>query len=416
MSINQPGGESTLTASPPLQSASDSNRVRLCVIATIGRSIQVLYAGRLEYFAANGFDVTVVCASSELDEAIRARGVRLHTVPLTRAITPWKDWRALRRLYHFLRAERFDVVEVSTPKAALLGSLAARWAGSPCVIHVLRGLAYQGQRRPLRWLLRPSTRIPCRFSDVTIAVSPSVREEACRDGIADPARIVVLGAGSANGVDLQCFSPERRALGSAVREKYRLDADAVVVGFVGRLTRDKGIEELAEAFRRLAGNVLEVALLLVGDYEDRDRPADRTIEFLSNDPRVRHVSWQSDVVPFMAAMDVMVLPTHREGLANVLLQAGAMGIPTVTTDATGARDAMVDGITGLRVRVGDVDGLARAISRLANDPALRDAMGRAGRAWVSEHFDQQHVWRMYVEEYRRLAMAKAHDRRLQQPA
>jgi len=378
-------------------------RIRLCVIATIGKSIQILYAGRLEFFMANGFEVTVVCASSELDDAIRARGVRLFTVPFTRAITPLQDLRALVRLYRFLRREHFDLVEVSTPKAALLGSVAARLARSRPIVHVLHGLAYQGKRGLLGWILRASTRIPCTLSDVTLSVSPSVRDEACKDGIAAPARICVLAEGSANGVDLERFSLQRRALGAEVRRKHGIASDAAVIGFVGRITRDKGIEELAAAFRALSTEFPKAVLLLVGDYEDRDRPADSTIDLLSTIASVRHVGWQADVVPFMAAMDVLVLPTYREGLGNVLLEAAAMGIPTVTTDATGARDAVVNGVTGLTARVGDAVGLREAVARLLRDAALREAMGRAGRHWVSEHFDQRHVWQLQVEEYRRLA-------------
>jgi len=403
MQPEQAGNLSTADSAAPPSVAAALPSIRLCIIATIGKSIQVLYAGRLEFFMANGFEVTVVCASSELDEAIRARGVRLHTVPLTRAITPWTDLRAVCRIYRFLRGGRFDIVEVTTPKAALLGALATRLARCPCLIHMLQGLHYQGKRGLLGSILRSSTRIPCRLSSVTLAVSPSVCDEACRDGIADPARIRVLGHGSGNGVDLERFSPQRRMSGAAVRETYGIAPDAVVLGFVGRMTRDKGIEELAAAFRALSAEFPKAVLLLVGDYEHRDRPADSTVRFLSTCLGMRHVGWQTDVVPFMAAMDVFVLPTYREGLGNVLLEAAAMEIPTVTTDATGARDSIVGGVTGLRVSVGNVLELREALASLIRDVALREAMGRAGRHWVSEHFDQRHVWQLQVEEYRRLA-------------
>jgi len=403
MQPEQTGNSSVADGAAAPTAADALPMIRLCIIATIGKSIQVLYAGRLEYFAANGFDVTVVCASSELDDAIRARGVRLFTVPFTRAITPLQDLRALFRLYRLLRREQFDLVEVSTPKAALLGSVAGRLARSRPMVHVLHGLAYQGKRGLLGWFLRASTRIPCTLSDVTISVSQSARDEACRDGIADPARICVLAAGSANGVDLVRFAPQRRASGAELRHKHDISPDGLVIGFVGRMTRDKGIDELAGAFRALSAEYPKARLLLVGDYEHRDRPADSTVEFLSTNPSVRHVGWQTDAVSFMAAMDVLVLPTYREGFPTVLLEAAALGIPIVTTDATGACDAVLNGVTGLTVRVGDSEGLREAVARLLRDPALRETMGRAGRHWVSEHFSQQQVWQLQLEEYRRLA-------------
>ncbi len=406
MQTPQPLNIAERNAPPVLSSADNSRRIRLCVIATIGKSIQILYAGRLEYLIQNGFDVTAICASSDLDAAIRARGVRLWTVPLTRAVTPLADIRALIRLRRFLRTQDFDLVEVSTPKAALVGSLAARMARRGRLIHILHGLAYEGKRGLLGAMLRFATRIPCALADVTFSVSPSVREQVCADGLGELERIRVLGAGSGNGVDLERFAPERRAAGPAMRKAHRIPESAVVIGFVGRMTRDKGVEELARAFQELHKEFPETALLVVGDYEPRDRPTKRCIDFFSSHPGVRHVGWQDDVVPFMAAMDIFVLPTYREGLGNVLLEAAAMGLPTVTTHATGARDASVDGTTGLQVPVGDAEALREALSRLVRDAALRDAMGRAGRGWVEENFEQVGIWRRQAAEYRALIDAK----------
>lgn len=407
MPTDQPSNTTGCAASEQAGHFDEPRKVRLCIMATIGKSIQVLYVGRLEYLIANGFEVTVVCAPSELDDAIRARGVCLQTLPLTRAVTPWRDVRALVQLYRLLRRETFDLVEVSTPKAALVGSLAAWLARSSYVVHVLHGLAYEGKTGLLGAMLRAATRIPCRLADVTFAVSPSVRDQICANGLGRPDRIRLLGAGSANGVDVVRYAPERVALGRAVREANRIPLEAVVIGFVGRLTRDKGVEEFAEAFRMVHEEWANTVLLVVGDYEDRDLPSGESIRFLSTHGGVRHVGWQADVIPFMAAMDIFVLPTYREGLPTVLLEAAALGLPTVTTNATGARDALVDGKTGLQVPVGDVSALREALARLVRDASLREAMGRAGREWVCEHFDQREVWRRQAEEYRTLASHQA---------
>jgi glycosyltransferase involved in cell wall biosynthesis len=379
--------------------------IRLCILATIGKSIQVLYAGRLEHLTANGFDITVACASSEDDDAILARGVRLKTFPLTRAITPWQDVRALLQMYWFFRKECFDLVEVSTPKAALIGSVAAWLARCPCQIHILHGMPYEGKRGLLGRILRASTSIPCRLAHVTFAVSASMRERLCADGLARPSDVRVLGAGSANGVDVGRFSPERIRLRDEFRAKHSIPADAIVIGFVGRFTGDKGINELVRAFVAVHEHNRKAVLLLIGDYEERDRPAAQAIRTISAHPRIRHVGFQSDVIPGMAAMDIFALPTHREGLGNVLLEAAALGLPTITTDATGARDAILAGTTGVQVPVGDADALAQAVLKLAGDPALREQMGHAGRAWVCENFDQRDVWQRQIREYRTLVAA-----------
>ena len=232
-----------------------------------------------------------------------------------------------------------------------------------------------------------------------------MRERLCADGLARPSDVRVLGAGSANGVDVRRFSPERIRLRDEFRTKHRITADAIVIGFVGRLTRDKGVNELVRAFVAVHEHNREAVLLLIGDYEDRDRPAAQAIRTISAHPRIRHVGFQSDVIPGMAAMDIFALPTHREGLGNVLLEAAALGLPTITTDATGARDAILAGITGVQVPVGDADALAQALLKLARDPALREQMGHAGRAWVCENFDQRDIWQRQIREYRTLAAA-----------
>jgi glycosyltransferase involved in cell wall biosynthesis len=143
-------------------------------------------------------------------------------------------------------------------------------------------------------------------------------------------------------------------------------------------------------------------LLVVGPYEDRDCPSEETVQMLATHPGVRQVGLRFDILRFMAAMDILALPTHREGLGNVLLEAAALGLPSVTTNATGARDAVLDGRTGLQVSVGDAQGLARALLRLVAEPQLRREMGEAGRTWVVEQFDQRKVWGRQVGEYRTL--------------
>lgn len=371
-------------------------------MATIGKSIQILYAGRLEYFLESGFDITVVCAPSELDDAIRARGLKLHTLPLTRAITPLTDCKTLVELCRFFQFEKFDLIEVSTPKAALLGSLAAWLTHSGPVVHCLQGLVYEGATGLQGALLRASTWVPCRLADLTLAVSNSVREQVLADALCEPEQIQIPGPGTLNGIDIQRFSPEKRVLGLSVRHQYNIAPDAVVFGFVGRMTRDKGLEELIDAFASLHAEFALSMLLIVGDYEHRDRPSEGTMRRIATHPAVRHAGWQADVVPFMAAMDVFVLPTYREGFPTVVLEAAAMEIPVVSTNATGARDAVIDGNTGLRVPARDAMALKEAMSKLVAAEGLRRAMGQVGRAWVSENFRQKDVWQIQVDIYRKL--------------
>lgn len=392
--------DTTSIANPVTESG--ARRVRWCVIVTVDITIQNLCRGRLEHFMERGFDVTVVCAPTTMAADIEARGLRLHTAPLVRANSPIRDLTALWNLYWFLRREQFDLIEISTPKASLVGAIAAWLARAPCVLHLLRGLAYQEQGRLHRYLLRIAQKIPCRLSHRVVSVSESALEQACRDRICDRDKIVVLGHGSSNGVDLERFSPRRKVAGPGTRRRFGIPDDAVVAGFVGRFTGDKGIAELVDAFTNLSETLPELHLLLVGDWEARDRPPERVVEAIARHPRIKHVGWQHDLPPFYAAMDFLTLPSYREGLATVLLEAAAMELPVVTTDAVGCRDVVVEGETGFCVPVRDSAKLQEAMARLAVQTELRNRMGPAGRHLVEQRYRCATVWSLQEQEFRRL--------------
>lgn len=384
------------------RSESAESRVRLCVIVTVDITILNLCRGRLEYLMERGFDVTVVCAPTSKAAEIEARGVRLHTAPLTRAISPIRDLHSLWNLYRFLRRERFDLIEISTPKAALIGSIAAWLAGARCVVHLLRGLAYQQQGLLTRRLLRWSQRIACCLSHRVISISESLTEQAMVDGICSRQKIVVLGHGSSNGVDLHRFSLPDAANRSVMRRRLSMPDDAVVVGFVGRMTGDKGVAELVEAFTELSEQQSALYLLLVGDLEARDRIPKWVQQRIEEHPRIIHVAWQSDTALLYTAMDLVVLPSYREGLANVLLEAAAMKLPAVTTDAVGCRDVVVEGETGFCVPIRDASKLKQRMAQLVGDQALRERLGANARRRVERHFTCSDVWLLQEQEFRRL--------------
>jgi glycosyltransferase involved in cell wall biosynthesis len=303
---------------------------------------------------------------------------------------------ALWKLFRFLRRERFDLIEVSTPKGALIGSLAAKLAGTPCVVHLLRGLAYQGRGGLRARLLRFAHAVPCRFSKRVVSISETTLERACNDGICPRDKIVVLGHGSSNGVDLERFSPPSRT------SRLNIPEEAIVAGFVGRLTRDKGIDELVEAFSALGESRPDLYLLLVGDYEEGDRPPRRIIETVDRHPRIRSVGWKQDTPRFFAAMDFFVLPTHREGFGTVLLEAAAMGLPVVTTGAAGWWDVIDKDKDAMCLPIGDAAELEAAMATLADDAASRNRMGTTGRRKVEQSYSCSTVWSLQEREFRRL--------------
>lgn len=376
--------------------------IRLCVVVTVDVTLLNLCRGRLEHLSANGFDVTAVCAPTARGEEIRARGVRLVTAPLTRRVSPIADLRAIWALYRFFRREAFDIIEVSTPKAALVGAIAAWLAGAPCVVHLLRGLAYEQQGWVRRRWLKAAHWVPCRLAHRVISISRSTLELGLADGLFAAGRGVVLGYGSSNGIDTDRFRPPTASERRETRNELGIPADSVIIGFVGRLTRDKGVTELWSAFREASASRPGLRLLIVGDFEHADRPPQEVEQALRHSNRVHLIGWREDIPRCLWAMDVFALPTHREGFGTALLEAAAAGLPVITTNAAGWWDAMEAGREALRVPIGDGPALAREIARMADDAAERQRLAVAGRAKVLSAFECRKVWSMQEQEFRRL--------------
>jgi glycosyltransferase involved in cell wall biosynthesis len=326
---------------------------------------------------------------------------------MSRAMAPVEDLRSLGRLVAEMRAYRPHILNASTPKAGLLATLAGWLTGVPCRVHTLRGLRLDTTRGAQRGVLAAMTWLTCALSHRVICISPSLRRRAEELGLVAAGKAVVLGAGSSNGVDLGRFTAtdRDRAEAAALRRRLGIAPGAPVMGFVGRIARDKGMVELAEAWRALRASHPDLHWVIVGPPDATDPVPDAILAELERDGRVHLLGGIDDVIPAYLAMDVLVLPTHREGFGNVLVEAATLEIPVVATAVTGCVDAVADGVTGTLIRPGDAGALARAVSAYLRDPALRQAHGRAGRARAEELFDQERLWARLHREYLDLARA-----------
>ncbi|MBL0219310.1 MAG: glycosyltransferase family 4 protein [Myxococcales bacterium] len=303
-------------------------------------------------------------------------------------------------------ATRPVVVHAHTPKGGLLGMLAGWVARTPVRIYHMRGLPLETAAGWRRQLLRWTERTSCAAATHVLCVSSSLRAVAIAEHLCAPSKIEVLGSGSGQGVDATGkFDPERVSAETrlATRRKHGLPEDAVVLGFVGRLVRDKGIVELMGAWQLLRQRYPHLHLLLSGVLEERDALPVELVRALSDDPRIHLLGFDWDTPPLYAAMDVVVLPTYREGFPNVPLEAAAMQRPVVATRVSGCVDAVVDGVTGLLVEPRDASELAAALARYIDDPALRAAHGQAGRARVLASFRREILWEATYQLYRELA-------------
>jgi glycosyltransferase involved in cell wall biosynthesis len=358
--------------------------------------------GQAAFLRARGFEVQAVASPGEMLRRFgEAEGVPVHAVPMERGISPARDVVAVARLTWRLLAVRPHIVDAHTPKGGLVGMLAARLAGVPVRVYHLHGLRYATARGPVRAVLVAAERISAALATRVLCVSRSVAEAAVEDGVVPRAKVAVLLGGSINGVDATGrFRPaEDEAARRAARLAVGLPPGAPVIGFVGRLVREKGVSELWEAWRELREEWPELRLVLVGPREPHDPIPPQVADALDRDPRVRCAGVDWDTPRWYRAMDVVALPSWREGFPVVPLEAAAMGLPVVATRVPGCVDAVVDGVTGRLVPPRDPAALAAALRAYLADPALRARDGAAARARVLRDFDQRRLWAALHDEY-----------------
>jgi glycosyltransferase involved in cell wall biosynthesis len=387
-------GTLTFRLSPAL------NEQPTILIGVTTQELCLILGARLRVLRAAGFRVVLVSGPGELLERTASRtGVECVAVPMRRSIALLADLVALVRLWWILGVYKPDLVEFSTPKAGLLGMLAARLRGVPRRVYMLRGLKLERSRGFKRWILLTAERVACSCAHVVLCNSKSLHAEALALGLASAGKLLVLGEGSSNGVDAERFAPGP----SAVREQFAIPREAPVVGFVGRLTRDKGLPELIEAFDRILLVEPSTHLMLVGWFDRAEDALDAVLRRrILTHPRIHCSGFVSDAAPFYRGMDLMVLPTWREGFPNAVLEAQASGIPVVTTESTGARDAVVAEVTGLLIPPGYPEAIVEAVVKLLRDSERRARMGLAARAWVVEHYSEERVLGLTAEYYRSL--------------
>jgi glycosyltransferase involved in cell wall biosynthesis len=359
------------------------------VTSTIPITIAKFHRELIRQVQAEGYSVCVVSSPSpELERLSDEMGVHVRSLPMTRDVSPFADLLALARWLWICLAERPSLMISATPKASLLSLLAAKAFCTGRRLYYVGGLRLEGEQGGRRQLLNVIERLTSWASTEVVANSQSLASRIAELRLAPHGKLRQTHPGSSHGVDSDHFSPRLPDLELA--DELGIDGSVPVIGFVGRLTHDKGIDCLISAVALLREDDVSCQLLVVGAQIEPDS-AIYLDKLESAGGHVIAVGAVDDVRPYFGLMDVHVLPSLREGFPNVVLEASAMGLPTVTTDATGAIDSVQEGKTGLIVKTQDQRGLAEAIKTLIRDPGMASRYGAAARNWVVADFQTEAV-------------------------
>lgn len=372
---------------------------KICFVTAVPMSAQVFLR---DHMAALQKEYSVYYVSSEPDNTkIGVAYDGYHCVDIKRGISVGSDIKALWQLYRYFRSERFDSVHSVTPKAGLLTSIASYFARIPVRIHIFTGQVWANKSGILRRMLRSMDKVITYFDNHLLVDGEGQRQFLIKNGVLKESNSLVLGKGSICGVNLERFTPSD-TVREETRAELKIEPFQTVFVFLGRLNHDKGLYELMPAFDRLAGERNGVYLLLLGADEENVASHFHEYRNLTPGANFRYYGRTSEPQKMLQAGDVFVLPTHREGFGSSVIEASALGLPVICSDAYGVGDAMIEGETGLRCRVGDSNSLYIAMKELADNPELRRKLGRGGRLRTIRDFDGRKMSQHWVNYYRQL--------------
>lgn len=356
-------------------------------------------------FLSTYYQVCAISSEKErLREIAKREGIGHREMPMKRQISLFWDIVCLLKFLLLFLRERPDIVHGNTPKASMLSMVASWITRVPVRIYMCHGLRYQGTTGKLRKLLMFMERLSCICATEVICVSKGVRDTLVNDGICKNEKAVVIGHGSAAGIDLNYFSPNAVKENKSIRQQLDISEKSFVFIFIGRIVADKGINELVSTFSKLTGEGLDVDLILVGAEERELNPiSDSSLEEIGKNKRIHAVGKQSDIRSYLMAADTMVFPSYREGFGMVLIEAAAMGVPAISSDIIGCNEIIIDSVNGKLIPANNTEALYQEMKWFYEHKDLEVMqMKNKTREMVENRFEQKKVWNLLLAEYQRL--------------
>lgn len=381
----------------------DKRQTKVAVVSAVDMTFKFLLLSQIKAAQRAGFLIHGLCAEGPSFQALRELGLRMSAVTIKRSISPLSDLVALWKMYRYFKREKITIVHTHTPKCSLLGQLAAKLAAVPIIVNTIHGFYFHENMKPIsRWFYIAMEWIAARCSTAILSQNPEDIETAVKLGICKRSKIKLLG----NGVDLAKFDPDRFEADFKRRKRAQIgiDDDAIIVGIIGRLVKEKGYLELFKAMRNVTTTNQKVRLIIIGS-EEPQKPDRISVSTFAEYGLAKKILWlgiREDIPELLACCDIYVLPSWREGFPRSAIEAAAMGLPIVATNIRGCRQVVDNGVTGLLVPLRDSDALALAIEKLVADQEIRKKMGQAGYAKARREFDERKVCRIVLNTYQKL--------------
>jgi glycosyltransferase involved in cell wall biosynthesis len=381
------------------------NKKKLIRLTTVPISLEKLLENQL-HFMKSYYDVIAVSSDKyNLERVGTLQNVPVFHVEMTRKITPLQDIIAVWKLYQFFKKEKPYIVHTHTPKAGTVGMFAAKLAGVPHRLHTIAGLPLLEVTGNKRKLLNWVEKITYAAATMIYPNSFGLKAIIIQEKFCKPEKLKVIGYGSSNGIDTSRFNPDlfSESEKHILKTNLGITPKDFVFIFVGRLVGDKGINELVAAFQKLAISTLSVKLLLVGSQEpDLDPLRSETVFQIKTNPNIIAVGHQNDVRLYFAIANVLVFPSYREGFPNVVLQAGAMGLPSIVTNINGCNEIIEAEKNGLIIPVKDEPAIFNAMTNMLTNPILLSGMKQNTRPMIVSRYEQEAIWNAILAEYETL--------------
>lgn len=376
---------------------------KLIRITTVPLSLEKLLENQGQYFKAF-YDITFISSNPEqLKQTAEKQGVSYFPLEMTRKITPLQDLRCLIQLYHFLRKEKPLIVHTHTPKAGIVGMLAARLAGVPIRLHTIAGLPLMETKGLKRWLLILVERITYFCATKVYPNAEGLLKFVLQNRLAPRKKLKVIGKGSSNGIDTSYFSKDEveEKKVSLLRESLKIKSSDFIFCFVGRLVGDKGVNELVHAFCEVQDEIPDAKLLLVGPYETDLDPLEKiTQKRINTNPNIITIGFQADIRPYLVLSDTFVFPSYREGFPNVVLQAIAMEVPCIVSDINGCNEIIREGETGAIVPPKQTQPLVDKMVLFYHEKNVVQKFINTAKSEVATNYDRLQFWKSLLEEYK----------------